>query len=207
MGTTGEPMHLGLISDIHEDTERLRLALASLRRAGAERIISLGDVCEDGQRIAETCSILDEAGVIGVWGNHDYGLCTSPPDRLAGYFDARTIETMRRFTASLVLEDCRFAHIEPGLDPDDLGDLWNTYGSPVEPERLARIWATVPQPWMFMGHIHHWFATTPDGPCDWSGDRPLTLARGRQWLVAVGPVCEGYWGMLDTESGVLIPNA
>ncbi len=26
---------------------------------------------------------------------------------------------------SLVLEDCRFAHIEPGLDPNDFGDLWN----------------------------------------------------------------------------------
>ena len=200
-------MRIGLISDIHEDTERLGRALVSLRRARADCIVSLGDVCENGEGIAETCRLLEEYGVVGVWGNHDHGLCASPIEYLARSFDQATIETMRRFTASLVIEDCRFAHIEPGLDPNDFGDLWSPLGPPIEPERLARIWAAVPQPRMFMGHLHRWFATTPGGATDWSGDRPMTLERGRQWLVVVGAVCHGQWAMLDTANGNLIPNA
>ncbi len=118
-------MRVGIITDIHEDTDGLRRALSSLRRAGAERIVSLGDVCEDGERIVETRQLLEEAGVQGVGGNHDFGLCTSPIERLERDFDQRMLGTMRAMVPSLVLEDCRFAHIEPGLDPNDFGDLWN----------------------------------------------------------------------------------
>jgi hypothetical protein len=200
-------MRIGLISDIHEDADGLRRALDSLRRAGSDRIVSLGDVCENGEGIVETCRLLDRAGVVGVWGNHDYGLCTSPLDRLRRTFDPRVLETMRRFTPSLVIEDCRFAHIEPGRDPNDFGDLWNSDGPPVEPERLSRMWSAVPESRMFMGHLHRWFATTPEGACAWNGEQALALERGRRYLIVVGAVCDGCWALFDTTSGILVPNA
>ncbi len=197
---------LGLITDIHEDCDGLRRALDSLRRAGAERIVSLGDVCENGERIDESCRLLSEAGAIGVWGNHDYGLCTLPHEDLASHFDPLTVGLMRGFTSHLVIEGCRFSHIEPGLDPHDLGDLWSSYGPPVEPERLARIWSAVPERWMFMGHLHRWFATTPEGALEWAGECPLILQRERQSLVVLGALCNGCWASFDTATGTLVPN-
>src|SRR5262249_3220597 len=192
--------------DIHEDVAGLRRALDSLARAGADPIVSLGDLCKDGARLAETCRLLDEAGVVGVWGNHDYGLCTSPLERLSLHFDVGGIGSMRRFTATLVIGDCWFSHIEPGLDPEDLGDLWRDPGPPVDSGRLNRIWAAVPQPRMFMGHLHRWFAATPAGPSEWRGEGRLRLPRGRSSLVVVGAVCDGCWALYDAKADELIPN-
>ena len=44
------------------------------------RFVVIGDVFEMGERIEETCRILDDAKAIGVWGNHDYGLSFEPDD-------------------------------------------------------------------------------------------------------------------------------
>ena len=75
-------MRIGLITDVHEDVPALEWALALLAREGVGRIMCLGDVCEDGRRITETCERLAMAGALCVWGNHDYGLCTSPAEQL-----------------------------------------------------------------------------------------------------------------------------
>ncbi len=65
-------MKLGIITDIHEHVECLRAVLDEL--AGqVDRIVMVGDVVETGERIEETCQLLSDAGVVGVWGNHDYG--------------------------------------------------------------------------------------------------------------------------------------
>src|SRR5439155_1544823 len=53
-------MKLGLLADIHEEVERLRQAVVTLRAAGAERLIVLGDVFENGRRIEETVALLRE---------------------------------------------------------------------------------------------------------------------------------------------------
>jgi predicted phosphodiesterase len=57
-------MRYALLSDVHGKTERLRLALDDIRRRGAQRILSLGDV---GSNDAYT--LLREAGAVGVFGN------------------------------------------------------------------------------------------------------------------------------------------
>src|SRR5262245_55267347 len=57
-GDDRNPMKLGLLADIHEHTEHLRKAIAVLQRHGADRFVVLGDVCETGQRIAETIDLL-----------------------------------------------------------------------------------------------------------------------------------------------------
>jgi predicted phosphodiesterase len=57
-------MRYALFSDVHGETERLKLAMADMRRRGTERIVSLGDIgnsaCYDLLRIA---------GAVGVFGN------------------------------------------------------------------------------------------------------------------------------------------
>lgn len=200
-------MRIGIIADVHEDVEHLREALRSLGRARADRIVCLGDVCEDGMRIEETCRLLEEAGASGLWGNHDYGLCTSPIENLLELFPERVIRYAHTFTASLVLEDCYFSHIEPGLDPNVLADLWNPLGPPREPERLRRIWNAVPQRRMFMGHVHCPYSVTPAGSDDWDGERLLRMPRRDQRLVVVGAVCMRSWALLDTDRDELVPKA
>src|SRR5437879_5298486 len=71
-------MKLGLITDIHEHVEHLRRALAEFDRRGVERILCIGDVVETGQQLHETVALLAERGIAGVWGNHDFGLCSHP---------------------------------------------------------------------------------------------------------------------------------
>ncbi len=71
-------MKPGLITDIHEHVEHLRTALDRFRAKGVDQVVVLGDVFETGGRIDETCWLLADANAIGVWGNHDYGLCVEP---------------------------------------------------------------------------------------------------------------------------------
>jgi hypothetical protein len=131
-------MRIGLLSDIHEDVEALDWAVGRLHREDIDRLICLGDVCEDGTRIAETCARLAAANVECVWGNHDYGLCTSPREQLRGYFADVAIDYMQSCVPELVIEDCAFRHIEPCLDANDLAQLWHEPDDFRHPDRLAR---------------------------------------------------------------------
>ncbi len=71
-------MKLGLLADIHEQTGQLRRAIAVLQQHGGESFVVLGDVFETGPRMEETVGLLRQAGAVGVWGNHDVGLCWGP---------------------------------------------------------------------------------------------------------------------------------
>ena len=75
-------MKLGLLADIHEHNNDLRMALDAFRRAQFDQVVVLGDVFEMGDRIDESCRLLEEAGAIGVWGNHDFGLCHDPAEQI-----------------------------------------------------------------------------------------------------------------------------
>src|SRR5438270_134727 len=49
--TERDPMKLGLLADIHEQTKPLRKAIAVLQQHGADRFVVLGDVFEMGKRM------------------------------------------------------------------------------------------------------------------------------------------------------------
>ena len=82
-------MQLGLICDIHEHVEHLQQALDHFSVCSVDRIVVIGDLFETGERIEELCRLLAAAGVVGVWGNHDYGLCVDPE---FATFDTQTLE-------------------------------------------------------------------------------------------------------------------
>jgi predicted phosphodiesterase len=75
-------MKLGLLADIHEQTRQLRTAIAVLQQHGAERFVVLGDVFEMGKRMEETVALLQQVQAVGVWGNHDIGLCFDPDEKV-----------------------------------------------------------------------------------------------------------------------------
>ena len=199
-------MKLGILTDIHEEHDYLRRALTLLRREGADRLLVVGDVCATHTDLEETVALLDDAGAVGVWGNHDFGLCGDNPtdeDRLR--FSDRLLTFMGRLRPRLEVEGCLFTHVEPWLDPEKIEDLWYFDGPPETPEQVARIFAAVPNRVMFVGHYHRWLLVTPEGIQPWAGESPIVLEVGNRHLVAINAVCQGKCAVYDTETSLLTP--
>jgi predicted phosphodiesterase len=60
-----------IISDIHANLEALEAVLEEIERAGADRILSLGDAVGYNPNPNECISILKERGIPSLMGNHD----------------------------------------------------------------------------------------------------------------------------------------
>ena len=107
-------MKLGLITDIHEQVELLRSALDRFDKERVDQVIVIGDMFELGKRIEETCRLLAEANAIGVWGNHDYGLCVDPNEEIYEKYPAAVIEYMTSLRPRLDVDGCHLV-VGPGL--------------------------------------------------------------------------------------------
>jgi hypothetical protein len=198
-------MRIGILADVHESVGRLRQALGHLHEHGVDRLVALGDIFELGHRLDESVGLLRAAGAVGVWGNHDFGLCHGPPVDTAGRYDEDTLRFMRTLEPRLEIEGCLFTHVEPWLDPHKIEDLWWFGGFPDTPERADQSFRAVPHRVMFFGHLHRWLLATPGSVLTWRGARPIRLDPERRWLVAVHAVCEGQAALYDTETGWLHP--
>ena len=197
-------MKLGIITDIHEHVECLRAALDEL--AGqVDQVVMVGDVVETGERIEETCQLLSDAVVIGVWGNHDFGLCCDVSEETRETFRQDVIQYMGSLKPRLGIGDCLFTHIEPWLDPHVLEDLWFFGGLPTEGERLDRIFSAVPNRLIFAGHYHRWILASTTAISDWNGESSIHLADGR-YFVVVNALFAGHYAVLDTETWELVPG-
>ena len=196
-------MKLGLLADIHEDVERLRVALERFRREAVDQVVVLGDVAEMNRRLGETCQLLLDAGAIGVWGNHDYGFSQGP-----GFVD-RYAEPIRQFMPTLKpcleMDRCLFSHIEPWLDATDMAQLWHYEGLPRTAREVGRSFAVTSARLLFVGHFHRWMAATAEGDLAWGGAEPLRFEAGTRYFVAVGALCNGASGILDLSECVLWP--
>lgn len=200
-------MLIGLLSDIHEDIERLTAAIDALRATRCDRLILLGDVFDSGDHIAETCRILAAADIPGVWGNHDFGLCSDVAADIAAKIDPGVLAYMATLRPRLMIGDCLFQHVEPWLDPTQVEDLWQHFGPTDSVTRIERALRESPRRVSFMGHLHEWLIANEDGPVLIGEPRPTVLARDRRWLVAIGAVCDGWTATYDTDSANLMPLA
>jgi hypothetical protein len=201
-------MRLGILADIHESIEPLRRALAALRERGVDRVVTLGDACDNFSpvgRSAEVVDLLRGAGAVGVWGNHDIGLCVDVAEKVRRATGPGVLEYMATMRPHLVVESCHFSHVEPWLDATRVEDLWYFDGPPATPAQAARSFAAVPQRHLFIGHFHRWLAVTPSGPLPWDGAAPLDLAAAPRSLVVVAPVFNGWCAVFDTVESRLTP--
>ncbi len=184
-------MRLGLITDIHEQVELLRITLDRFRQQQVDRIVVIGDIFETGERIEETCRLLAEAKAVGVWRNHDYGLCVDPPDDIRARFPA-SVAYMTSLHPRLELDGCYFAHVEPWLAPEDIMDLWFFEGPPASDGRLDRIFNAVPNRLLF--------AITRQSHCS-QPVRPANLPRSSLSLVVRRAVIAAYMARLAFGPG------
>jgi len=198
---------LGIVSDIHEAVDLLARALARFRRLGVDRVVVLGDVFETGPRLEATVGLLAEARAVGVYGNHDHGLCVEPSDCLRARYPGPVLDYMAGLLPRMEIDACLFAHREPWLDGTDVAQIWHVDEQPLTPDLLARSFVAAPDHRaIFVGHFHRWLAATRLGPLPWDGKRPLALfSPAGPTLVVVNAVCEGYAATFDTATGELRP--
>jgi len=207
--TRGLPMRLGILADVHNEAEELRRALSALRIRGVDQVITLGDICDPfapGEEMGSVASQLADCQAEGAWGNHDFVLCQDVPEVCPQRYPSAVFDWMAGMRPRMVLEDCHFSHRESSVDPYDIAQLWD-----LEEEReclsgrAEQAFAAVPQLWQFVEHYHRWWATTPAGPSVWAGDGLLRFQPDERYFVVVGPVCEGWCAILDTEQRSLEP--
>lgn len=197
-------MKLGILTDIHEHTDYLKLALTRFQQECVDQVVVIGDAFETGARITETCRLLQEVNAVGVWGNHDYGLCVEPDQATCQKYAHEVIQFMQSLLPRMQIHEVHFSHVEPWLDPNDVADLWYFEGPPDNPAKLARIFDSVPDRLIFTGHYHHWLAATPTGLLSWNGVETLSLTQGRFFIV-IGALCEGRYAILNTDNCELTP--
>jgi predicted phosphodiesterase len=197
-------MRIGILADIHEDIEALEEALGLLRREGVGQLVVLGDLFYAGNRITETADLLARAGVVGVWGNHDLGLCQDPGPQFLERYPGRVFDFLKKLGARLEVDDCLFSHGLPhwnAVDPTAYYlDDW-----PESAAGRAGSFAASPCRVTFVGHFHRWLAATPEGTIPWDGNEAVLLSKEHRYLVVVAAVCEGWCAVYDTASGRLVP--
>jgi hypothetical protein len=198
-------MRMGLLADIHEDVERLASAIERCRSEGADRLLTLGDIFQDGGRFAETVDLLRQADVAGVWGNHEFGICHDPGAWVERQFSRPILGYMGRLRPRLEVEGVLLGHVLPGLDPTDVQQPWYVERAPETAEAAAPHFAAFPHRRMFVGHYHRWLAVTPGGALPWSGESPIAFDPDRRYLLVVAAVCDGFCAIYDTETDVVTP--
>ena len=153
-----------------------------------------------------TVALLDEAGMVGVWGNHDFGLCRDNPtaeDRLR--YSERLLEFMGRLRPRLEVQGCLFTHVEPWLDPEKVEDMWFFEGPPENPRAARPDLLGGPAPGHVRGTLPPLAPGDARGHPTWSGDGPIVLEAGNRYFVAVHAVCQGGCALFDTATGLLTP--
>ncbi len=202
-------MRIGIVTDVHDHVDLLAQALGVLRGEGVDAIVTLGDNTDlfgKWNAAREVASLLRGAGVIGVWGNHDYGLCRNVTEENRFRFLSDTCDYFATLQPRLELAGCHFSHIEPFLDPELATDLWTFEGRPEDEERAAKSFAAVPHRAAFTGHFHRWLALTETGRVEWTGTAPLHFEPEKRYLVVVAPLFRGAFAVIDTDRWVLEPR-
>jgi predicted phosphodiesterase len=202
-------VRIGLVTDIHDDVDRLTAALAVLRGEGLDALVCLGDSTDfhgPYNRAWEVAKLLHAADAVGVWGNHDFGLCRDVPLAELDEPDPDALAYFATWQPRLSLADCHFTHVEPWLNTEDVAALWYFDGPPDTAEKLARSFAAVPHHALFTGHFHSWLAGTQAGPLSWTGDGPLTFDPDCRYLVTVAPVFNGCFAVYDSDLRTLFPH-
>lgn len=197
-------MKIGILADIHEDEEGLAAALALLRREAVDRVVVLGDLFETGRRIGGTVALLKQAGAVGVWGNHDLGLCHEPEPAVSARFAGPVLDYMRTLRPRLELAGCLFCHGLPCWDPADPA-IYYMGATPITGEGRAGSFAASACRVTFAGHFHRWLAATPEGPLAWDGGEAVALDAEKRHLVVVAAVCDGWCATYDAAAGRLVP--
>jgi len=159
-------MRIALISDLHGNEVALRAVLADAARAGADRIICLGDVATLGPRPHEVLALLRDLGCLCIIGNHDAfmlderlirayteaAVVVEAVEWCREQLTADELDFVRTFepTARIALDDEQSLFLFHGSPRSHMEDLLATTSPEALDEGLAGASATV----LAGGHTH-----------------------------------------------------
>ncbi len=152
---------MALISDIHGNLTALEAALADIERHGAERIVCLGDVAQEGPQPVAVIHRLHDLAIPVVMGNTDDWLLNPKPKKVKSEKDRQELEIDRWVLAQLTdTERALMQDYAQTLTFDlDGASLLCYHGSPISCEH--RIRPTTPAKRLkelFAGHNETFFA-------------------------------------------------
>lgn len=123
---------VGLIGDVHTERASLTAALAALSDQGVDRVLCTGDVADgpgDTSDVEACCTLLRQAGVVTVCGNHDRWLLDGEMRDLADATRSDEVSPdvvafLRALPASVELETpAGLALLCHGLGADDMAQV------------------------------------------------------------------------------------
>jgi len=197
-------MRIGIIADIHEDLPALDAALDLFAREGVGRVVVLGDLFFNGTHVAETVDRLRAAGAVGVFGNHDLGVCLDPDPEVRASHPARVFEFTRTLAARMEVADCLFCHGLPHWDATDALAYYGDHPADSAASRAGAFAATGSR-MIFVGHFHRWLCATPAGIVPWDGTTPLVFDPRDRYLVVVAALEQGWCATYDPATLRLVP--
>lgn len=191
-------MRIGLISDVHGNTEALNAVLAVLRAERVDAVFHLGDAVGYGAEPNECCDVLRREAQVSLLGNHDAVV--------AGLLDRSWFALHARLAAEWTTRVLRPDHLQWLANLPDMhreGSTLFCHGSPIAPRDfryvLSRFEAQVIFGWMvaedvrlvFVGHAHQCFAFSDTGEqpnvVDGIVQSELDIKQGC-WVINVGSV-------------------
>jgi hypothetical protein len=197
-------MRIGILADIHGHVENLRKAIRRLEREQVEQFVVLGDVIYERGHAAETVDLLKDVGAVGVWGNHELGLCINPSDELRERYTQPVVDFFGTLAPQYERGELLFSHTLPDQDASDPLSYYLGPG-PDDAGALNACFARFPHRAMMVGHFHRWLAATPAARLAWEGEEPVELEAGTRYFFAIHAVKDGWAALLDDSQGVLGP--
>ena len=196
-------MRLGMLADIHGDIGNLSRAIDRLRQHDVDQVVLVGDVIDDTRNADQTVDLLHACGAVGVWGNHELGLCVEPEDEVRELYSDSVMRFFSTLKPRLEFGDVLVSHTFPSEDAMDVLSYY--VGRPEDDELVAKCFETIPNRIMISGHFHRWFAATPMGRVDWKGERTLRLKSNERYFIIIDAVMHGFAAVLDDDQNVLTP--
>ena len=197
-------MRLGLLADIHGQVDQLEIALKKLREQEVDQFIVLGDVIYDSRNASETIALLQEHQALGVWGNHDLGLCHEPNEWAFSRFSKTVLDYFGALGPRYELGDFLFSHTFPEQDPTDPAAYY-LGPRPNDPNAFVESFSRYPHRVIFIGHFHRWMITSDEQQMKWDGEQPVELVPTNRYFVIVNAVMNGWAAMFDDTVNVLTP--
>lgn len=213
-------MRLGLITDVHSNTEALTAVLRELDGLDVDAVLHLGDVVGYGAEPDACCELLRSRAQLSLMGNHDAAVC--------GVMDTAWFASHAKAAVDWTIANLSEANLEwvarsPYLHRE--GEYLFSHGSPVNPAAFRYVltpfdadeifaWAAAQAKGVrvvFVGHAHQCLVFRPDGLpyriVDGVQEQELDVSTGR-WVINVGSVGQprdgdprACFAVLDTEAG------
>jgi predicted phosphodiesterase len=167
---------LGIIGDVHTESELLRRALTELDALGAELVLCVGDIADGPGDLLRCCTLLKENQVPTVRGNHDRWLVAdldrsttvgdqTLPHAVVAHLRALAETTpmeVRQYLSSLpptrtIETPAGRALLCHGLGDNDMAAVFpdQTFDAWPAPEELIHLQADPAIVLVFNGHSHH----------------------------------------------------